>query len=47
MKVQVSKILPFYLDKKPISISVNQFKVRDSLVNIPQAICYKIKVGLS
>jgi len=34
--------------KKIISTSsVNQFKVKDSLVNIPQAICYKINVGLS
>jgi len=47
MKVQVSKSVHFYLDKKSISTSVNQYKVRDSLVNIPQAICYKIKVGLS
>jgi len=48
MKVQVSKSAPFYLDKKnPIFTGVNQFKVRDGLVNIPQAICYKIKVSLS
>jgi len=37
------------LDKKNqlISTSVNQFKVRDNIVNIPQTICYKIKVDLS
>jgi len=29
----------FIWTKKPISTSVNQFKVNDSLVNIPQAIC--------
>jgi len=49
MKVQVSKSAPFHLEKKKKKIytSVNQFNVRDSLVNIPQTICYKIKVGLS
>jgi len=47
MKVQVGKSAHFDLDKRPIFIRVDQFKVNDSLVNIPQAICYKIKVGLT
>ena len=48
MKVQViAKVHLFIWTKKSISTSVNQFKVRDSLINIPQAICYKIKVGIS
>jgi len=44
---KLAKVHIFIWTKKPISTSVNQYKVRDSLVNIPQAICYKIKVGLS
>jgi len=47
MKLQVSKSAPFYLDKKTNIYCVNQFKVRNRLVNIPQAIYYEIKVGLS
>ena len=39
MKVQVSKNAHFDLDKRPISTNVNEFKVNDSLVNIPQVIC--------
>ena len=42
MKVQVSKSALFYLEKKSISTDVNQFKVNDSLVNIPQTICYMV-----
>jgi len=41
------KIHLFIWTKKLISTNVNQFKVRDNLVNIPQASCYKIKVSLS
>jgi len=34
----------FIWKKKSVYTSVNQFKVKDSLVNITQAIYYKIKV---
>ena len=43
---KLAKMHIFIWTKKK-STSVNQFKVRDNLVNIPQAICYKINLGLS
>jgi len=48
LRSKFAKVHFFILTKKKlIFTSVNQFKVRDSLINIPQTICYKIKVGLS